>query len=82
MIDLYKGKELVGSSYWLKLSHTMKIHDIFHPNLLWKAADDLLPSQRNSPPPSTVVDNKEEWEVDNILDAKYGRGKKVVFRVK
>ena len=34
MIGLYKVKELVGSSYQLELPHTMKIHDVFCPNLL------------------------------------------------
>ena len=30
-----------------------------------------------------VMNNKEKWEVDNILDAKHGRdGKKVLFWVK
>ena len=82
MIGLYKIKELVGSSYRLELPHTMKIHDVFHPNLLREIANDPLSGQRNSPPPPTVVDNKKEWEVDNILDAKHGRGKKVVFWVK
>ena len=82
MIGPYKVKELVGSSYQLELPHTMKIHDVFHPNLLWKAADDPLPGQRNSSPPPTVVDDKEKWEIDDILDAKCGRGKKVVFQVK
>ena len=79
MIGSYKVKKLVRSSYQLELPHTMKIHNVFHPNLLQKAADDLLPGQRNSPPPSMVVDNKKEWKVNDILDAKRGRGKKVVF---
>ena len=34
MISLYKVKELVGLSYQLELPHIMKIHDIFHLNLL------------------------------------------------
>ena len=82
MIGPYKVKKLVESSYQLELPYTMKIHNIFHPNLLQKAANDPLPGWRNSPLSPIVVDNKEKWEVDNILDAKHGRGKKVVFRVK
>ena len=82
-IGPFKIKKLVGSSYQLELPHTMKIHDIFHLNLLWKAADNPLPSQQNIPPPLTVVNNKKEWEIDNILDAKHGRGgKKVLFWMK
>ena len=34
MIGPYKVKKLVESSYQLELPHTMKIHDVFHPNLL------------------------------------------------
>ena len=34
MIGPYKVKELVGSSYWLELPHTIKTHDVFYPNLL------------------------------------------------
>ena len=82
MIGPYKVKKLVESSYRLELPHTMKIHDVFHPNLFWKVANDPLPGQRNSPLPPIVIDDKEKWEVDNILDAKRGRGKKMVFRVK
>ena len=43
MIGSYKVKELVRSSYWLELLYIMKIHDVFYPNLLPKAAIDLLP---------------------------------------
>ena len=48
IIGPYKIKKLVGSSYQLELPHTIKIYDIFHPNLLWKAVDDPLSNQQNS----------------------------------
>ena len=79
-IGPFKIKKLMRLSYQLELPHTMKIHDVFHPNLLRKAANNPLPDQQNIPLPPTVMNNKEEWEVDNILDAKRGRdGKKVFF---
>ena len=82
-IGPFKIKKLVGLSYQLELPHIMKIYDVFHPNLLQKAVNNSLPNQQNISPPPTVVSDKEEWEVDNILDAKHGRGgKKVLFRVK
>ena len=39
-ISLFKIKKLVELLYLLELSHTMKIHDIFHPNRQWPA--DLM----------------------------------------
>ena len=82
-IGSFKIKKLVRLLYHLELLYTMKIHNIFHPNLLWKATDNPLLSQQNSPPPPTIVNNEKKWEVGNILDAKCGRsGKKVLFWVK
>ena len=60
MIGPYKVKELVKSSYWLDLPHIMKIYDVFHPNLLWKAAIDPLLSQQNSSLPPIVMNDKEK----------------------
>ena len=61
----------------------MKIHDVFHLSLLRKASDNPLPGQHNDPAPLVIVDDKEKWEVDNILDArKVGKIRKVQFRAK
>jgi hypothetical protein len=73
----------VGYAYRLELPPTMKIHNVFHPGLLRRAPEDPLPGQKNAPPPPVVVDGKEEWTVDDILDAKqFGRGKRLKYRVK
>ena len=79
-IGPFKIKKLVRLLYQLELPYTIKIYDIFHPNLLQKAADNPLSNQRNSLPPLTIVNNKEEWEINNILDVKRDKsGKKVLF---
>ena len=82
-IGPYRVTELVGSgsAYRLDLPASMRIHDVFHSSLLRLAAEDPLPGQHNDPPPPVVVNGEEEWEVDDILDAKK-HGRRVLFRVK
>ncbi len=43
MLDLFINLDLVDSSYKLKLSETMHVHDVFHSNLLRLVVDNLLP---------------------------------------
>ena len=83
MVSPFQIKALVGSSCRLELPTSMRIHDVFHPSLLRKASADPLLGQHNEPAPPVLVDDKKEWEVDNILDARrVGRSRKVQFRVK
>jgi hypothetical protein len=38
----------------------MRIHDVFYPSLLQRAAEDPLLRQMNEPPQLMVVDNEDE----------------------
>ena len=60
MIEPYKVKKLVRSSYWLNLPTSIRIHDIFHPNLLQTATTNPLPGQHNKPEPLIVIDGEEK----------------------
>ena len=77
MIGLYKIKKLIESSCQLDLLTSMKIHNVFHPSLLRKASSNLLPGQHNDPAPPVIVNDEEEWEVNNILNARRKGGRKV-----
>ena len=77
----YKATGLVGSLYRLDLPVSMRIHDVFHPSLLRPVAEDPLPGQHNDSPPPVVVNDKKEWEVNDILDARK-HGRRVLFKVK
>ena len=59
IIGPYQVKELVGSSYRLELPTSMKMHDVFHPNLLRKAGTDPLPGQHHEPEPPVMIDDEQ-----------------------
>lgn len=55
----------------------MRIHPVFHVNLLRPVATNLLSEQRQDLLPPIEVDGVEEWEVEDILDSRWdkrGRG--------
>ncbi len=81
MLDPFTNLDLVDSSYKLKLSESMRVHDVFHPDLLRSAADDPLPGQKNEPSGSIVVNDEDEWEINDILNFRRYR-RRLQYRVK
>jgi len=60
MLDSFTNLDLVDSSYKLKLSESMHVHDVFHSDLLRSVVDDLLHDQKNEPSGSIVVNDEDE----------------------
>ncbi len=71
MLDSFQITESVDSFYKLKLSETMRIHDVFHSKLLRSAVDDSLPDQKNELSKSIVINDEDEWEIDDILNFRW-----------
>jgi len=81
MLDPFTNLDLVDSSYKLELSESMRVHDVFHSDLLRSAADDPLPGQKNEPSDSIVINDEDEWEIDDILNSRRYR-RRLQYRVK
>ena len=60
MLDLFINLDFVNSSYKLKLSETMHIHDVFYSDLLRFVVDDFLLDQKNEFFKSIVINNEDE----------------------
>jgi hypothetical protein len=62
-------------AYELRLPATMKIHPVFHTNLLLPAASNPFSDQRHPEPGPVIVDAGEDsWEVEKILDSRLRYG--------
>ena len=73
----------VERAFQLKLSRTMLIHDVFHASLLQKAVTDLLLRQKQTPSLSIVMNDQEEWEVNEIQNSRHFKhGKQLQYQVK
>ena len=68
MLDSFTNLDLVNSSYKLKLSESMHVHDVFHSDLLHSVVDDFLSGQKNESSKSIVIKDEDEWKIDDILN--------------
>jgi hypothetical protein len=73
---------MLSVSCQLDLSDSMKIHDIFHISLLRKTSNDFLLDQILKSSSSIIVDEKKEYELNDILDfRKIERNKKLQYKI-
>ena len=74
MAKPYKIFKKIGNLYKVKLPNSVKVHPIFSPDKLWKAATDPLPGQVNLPLLPIQVNGEDEWEIEDILACRLIRG--------
>ncbi len=70
MLDSFQIIDFVNSFYKLKLLETMHIHDVFHSELLRLVFNDSLSDQKNESSRSIVINNEDEWKIDDILNSR------------
>ena len=81
MLDSFINLDFIDSLYKLRLSKSMHVHDVFHSDLLRSVVDDLLPDQKNELSGSIVINDENEWEIDDILNSRRYR-RRLQYRVK
>ncbi len=81
MLDSFQITDSVDSFYKLKLSETMRIHDVFHSELLRSVVDDSLSDQKNELSKSIVINDEDEWKINDILNFRWYR-RRLQYQVK
>jgi transposase InsO family protein len=78
----FRIAERVGNAYRLELPESIKVHPVFSPEKLRRAAKtEPLSGQTADPQPPITVDGQDEWEVEQILAVRLIR-KRLFYRVK
>jgi predicted metal-dependent hydrolase len=70
-IESYKIKKILRNACQLNLSQSMKIHNIFHTSLLRSVVTNSLIDQVQFSSSSIVINEKEEYEINDILNNRY-----------
>ncbi len=73
MLDSFQIINLIDSFYKLKLLKTMHIHDVFHSELLHFVVNDSLSDQKNEFLRSIVINDEDEWKINDILNSQWYR---------
>jgi len=70
MLDSFSITKKIRILYKLKLSTFMKVHDVFHSNLLRTNLDDSLSSQIQEFLEFIVISKSEKYELNDILNSR------------
>ena len=81
MLDSFQIIDFIDLFYKLKLLKTMHIHDVFHSELLHLVVNDSLSDQKNELSRSIVINDEDEWKIDDILNSRWYR-KRLQYQVK
>jgi len=68
MLNSFQIIDLIDSFYKLKLLKTMRIHDVFHSELLRLVVNDSLSDQNNEFSKSIVINDEDEWKINDKLN--------------
>jgi hypothetical protein len=67
----YQIEEVISpTAYKLKLPNNLQIHPVFHISLLKPYQKDTEFNREQQPPPTVIIDNQEEYEVEEVLNVK------------
>jgi hypothetical protein len=74
--------EVIGKpgslSYLISLPpHMRAIHPVFHVSMLEPSTPNIIPGRTTSPPPPVEIDGSLEYEVEEILDSKIDRRRRI-----